>query len=182
VLFALASPGLLALASHGPASLTARRGLVISLVALAMLLGPAWRLSDDVLVPLPFAVLTASVGGFFRFPFRFVVMLGFGIALLSAAAVQALASRRPRLAPLAAVLVTTVVLLTRGRAVVGDRLDEIGGQWLDVYTAVGEAADRGGRGPLLELPVVDSDDPCRSASRRRGGRDTPGSGDPESAR
>jgi hypothetical protein len=153
ILFLTAALGLPALLSRQrPARVTARRGIVLALVAVAFMLGPGWEVGGTV-APLPFAAVMRL--GFFRYPFRFAVLLGFAAALLAAAGLQSLATLRGRLDLPAAALITAVLLLTRGRELGGDSIDDIGGPSVDFRAEAGQLAAHESNGPLLELPVVE---------------------------
>jgi hypothetical protein len=152
----LAALGTAALAAPGevPRRL-ARRGLVLALLGTVLMLGPMQFLGER-RVYLPFVALGASPARFFRFPWRFAVLAGFGAALLAAAALEAarglMAPRRHRaLVAAAAVL----VVLTRGASLVGGGFETVAGQSLPIYDVVREAAAAAGPGPLLELPIGD---------------------------
>jgi hypothetical protein len=106
----------------------------------------------DVLVP--YGWLLDSPLRFFRYPFRFMVLMGFGMALLIAAALQWLevvAGRVP-----GRVLVWgfgLVILATRGAAFSGGEPSDVAAQHHRIYAEVARVAAQQGPGPLLELPV-----------------------------
>jgi len=152
---ALAGLGLLALGAPSPgASTLAWRGLLVTAVAALLMLGPAQKIAGHV-VPFPFVLLLASPARFFRLPWRFVVMEGFGAALLAGAALAAIATRLGRRGgALAITAVAASLVATRGVRLAGSGLQEIPGQSLPIYDAVRAAASREGPGPLLELPLI----------------------------
>jgi hypothetical protein len=130
------------------------RGLVLTVLAQALMVGRAY-LVHGVAVPMPLALLAASPLRFFRYPFRFVVVLGFGATLLGAAALEAVRRRLGRGAgAAAAAAVALAVLATRGPALVEGGFEDFAVQRNPVYGAVREAARADGAGPLLELPVI----------------------------
>jgi hypothetical protein len=93
---------------------------------------------------------------FFRVPFRFVVLSGFGTALLGVAVLESACARwGARVGRFACVLTAAALLATRGTALVGEGLDEVEPQTHPIYDAVREAARAEGPGPLLELPLAD---------------------------
>jgi hypothetical protein len=151
VALALAALGLFALRARSPvARRLAHRGLVIALVAFPL-----------VFVPLNFAVgQTTGVLAvltlpfrLFRLPYRFVVVVGFGTALLAAAALEAARSAfGARRGAAMVVAAGAGVLATAGVGMVGHGLDEVHQQRLPIYDEVREVAASTGGGPLIEMP------------------------------
>jgi hypothetical protein len=152
----LAALGLFALrARAAPARATAARGLVFTVLAGVLMLGPLQAMLGGPTAIPGLAFLGAPVR-FFRVPFRFAVLAGFGHALLAAAALEALARRRgPRVGAVAAGLAALAVALTHGRALGGRGLDVVAGPSFAVHRAAGRVARSDGGGPLLELPLFD---------------------------
>lgn len=140
------------------AGIAARRGLVLLALAVLLMLGPRQPLGG-VWIPLPFAALAASPARFFRLPWRFVVVAGFGLALLAGAGLDVLRRRLGRGAGgavLAAVAVALVV--TRGLALSGAALDRFVGETRPIDDVVArEAQAAGDDGTLLELPLARAD-------------------------
>jgi hypothetical protein len=98
----------------------------------------------------------ASLLGFFRHAYRSQLLTGFGVALLAAAALEAM--RRglgARAGAAAAALVVALVVAGPGRALVTPELDRVALSDEEVR-AYAEVARRTAQdpGPLLELPVV----------------------------
>jgi hypothetical protein len=137
---------------RGPAGVLARRGLVIALFAALMMLGST-QIVHGRAVTLPFAWLAATPASFFRYPFRFSVLLGFGVTLLFSAGLEG-ARRLFGVAGLvAAALVALLTLNGLVSRVAPVGIAEFSPIRRPIYAAVREAirAD-GGDGPLLELP------------------------------
>ncbi len=131
----------------------AARGLALTLLGHVLMFGPAQPLQGR-LVPLPFAVIAASPARFFRGAERFVVLLGFGTALLAAAAFEAVPRRFGRVARSVVIAAAVAgVLITRGPGLVGPSFEEFTPQSDPIYEAVRRAAAAEGPGPLLELPA-----------------------------
>jgi len=152
---ALAGLGLLALAARGSLGRAlALRGLLVAGVAGVLTLGPLqFLLYQPGTLPPLLASLVWPLR-FFRVPFRFLVLTGFGTALLAAAGAEAAAGilgGRPARALVAAA--AGALLLSRGLA--GQGLDEVSAQSLPIYDSVRSAAAAHGAGPLLELPLAD---------------------------
>lgn len=148
VLAVLAIAGtVLAWAGSRPERRVARLGLGIALVGAAFAVGP--RPFGVELPWTPFAALAASPLGFFRIWFRFVVLTGFGMGLLAAAALDACARRRRLvwLLPVAA----AGVLLERGIPFARSPTETVRGQVDPVY---GDLAALAPPGPVLELPSL----------------------------
>ncbi len=151
----LAALGAALMGSAAPAARrAARRGLLITVVSGLLMLGPVGTVGSWT-IPLPFALIANSPARFFRAPSRFVVVLGFGTALLAAAAFEAVWRRLGRRAGgLAVAAVAAAVLATRGSDLAGSRLEEFPEQLHPIYAAVKEAAQTEGAGPVLDLPRV----------------------------
>ncbi len=97
----------------------------------------------------------AAVLAFFRFFWRLQVITGFGVALLVAAALDAVRSVLGwRLQGAVCVAVGVAVVAAQGRGLVAQRLDRVAamGEHLAVYRMVGQIAAAEGGGALLELP------------------------------
>jgi hypothetical protein len=142
----LAALGLLALRSASPgARRAARWGVVLTVLATLLMLGPMQVVMGRS-ISLPFAWILTTPARVFRFPFRFIVVAGFGTALLGAAALEGARRRLGdgvgwALAASAAVL----VLATHGRRLTGTGIDEVRGQTAPVYGLVAaETARRRG--------------------------------------
>jgi hypothetical protein len=152
-----AALGLLTLAVRGePGRRAAALGLAMVAIAGPLLLGPGEVSVLGYAVPLPFNWMIASPLHFFRIRTRMVVLAGFGTALLSAAALEALRSRlRPALARTMLVLLAVLQVATRGPALGGTKIDELTGWTRKVDADVGAFIGTSD-GPLLELPLVDA--------------------------
>jgi hypothetical protein len=122
------------------------------------------------LMPRPLAdLIIASPARFFRAPWRFAVVLGFGTSLLAAAALEtARVSFRPLVATALSVVAALAVVLDLGIAQVAMTLDRISplSNERPVYDAIGTAVRERGGGPILELPLID----WHSRSRADDGR------------
>jgi len=143
----VAIAGLAAFASRSRvARALAARGVVFVALGAGLLL----VILTGTLTPLP------SFLGFFRNPFRLTAVTGFGVALLSGAALEAAraATRRP-VGALAALAVAGILVATRGREVVSPTLDPVAPLTRDaaVYRELARVAGSEGGGPLLELPA-----------------------------
>ncbi len=150
----LAAAGVCAVRAGDPAlRAAARLGLVVSLAGIVFMLGPEQSVAG-VRVPLPFALLTAGVGSFFRTPWRFVVVAGFGMAVLGAVALE-LACRRlgGRSAATLCVAALALIVWTRGLWLSDGSPDVVRAQEEPIYEQVRELSLRQGAGPLLELPT-----------------------------
>jgi len=150
----LAAVGALACLVPGTsAARAARRGLVMAVVGF-LLMHEAVAIVQGHLVPMPYALLQASPARFFRLPARFVVIFGFGTAMLAAAALDVAWSKLGRLAGGGAIAaVVAGVLVSRGIHLGGPGFTELTGQSAPIYAAVADAT-RADPAPLLELPVV----------------------------
>jgi hypothetical protein len=148
----LALLGVAGVVRVGPPRRLAVIGAAFAVLGALLTLGPVqpvWGVD----VPLPYALIAASPARFFRMPERFVVLAGFGTALLAAAA---LASVPARMRSTVAVLAAAVVLADRGpavRSVVPDPV--LDATALRVYARVRDVA--GDDGALLELPIEDDE-------------------------
>jgi hypothetical protein len=145
----LAAAGLVGLAPRGPSRRLALAGVVFAAVGFVLSLGPTQPFFGHD-VTLPYAIVAASPARFFRSPERFLVLAGFGTALL-AAALLVLLPRRVGAA--AAVVVAALVVVERGQVLRTWTPDFV----LDptaraAYARVGTVADGGA---LLELPIED---------------------------
>jgi hypothetical protein len=151
---ALAAVGVLASVSGvRGARLAARRGLVLAIVGF-LLMHESVAIVHGQIVPMPYAVVKASPARFFRLPPRFVVIFGFGTALLAAAACEIAWTRLGRVAGGVVVgAIVTAIVVSRGIHLGGPGFAEFTGASAPMY---GELArlTRDDRGPLLELPVV----------------------------
>ncbi len=154
----LAALGLLTLrGGFAPTGRVARIGLLFAAVGGILALGPdlhvhGWH------VPLPFALIAGSGALFFRAPVRFIVVAGFGEALLGAAAFDRVtrALGKPMRAGLLAAVVGAVVL-TRGPVFNGTSLQAIASpDATTLFADIGKLIRDFGDGPLLELPALDS--------------------------
>jgi len=149
--WALAAAGLASAVAKSRTRSWALAGAAVLLVACLLLSGPRIFVGE-LSVPGPFALLLASPLRFFRAPWRFVVLAGFGGSLLAAAALDA-ASRRvgPRAGAVAALAVAA--LFVAGTRIAPFGLDVFDGQVNPVYDEVAQAVRARGEGPLLELPI-----------------------------
>ena len=155
VLLMLASAGVIALAVPGSPRRLASRGIGFVLLGFVLALGPLQFLWGHP-IRLPFLALTMSPARFFRLPWRFLVLAGFGGVLLAAAALEGAYVRLGRRAGIAlTVLVGLALLATRGLDFVGG-IEEVPAQTLPIYDVVRRVAETEGRGPLLELPIADA--------------------------
>ncbi|MBM3525807.1 MAG: hypothetical protein FJX57_22890, partial [Alphaproteobacteria bacterium] len=148
----IAAAALLLVAAARPVGLLARRGALIAAIALALMLGPQQVLFGRE-VTLPFALLAESPASFFRYPFRFSVLWGFGAALLVAATLEAMRRRLP--GALGSSVIAAVAALTlegQLRRAAGTGVEEYVSIRQPVYAAVRDVAAADGTGPLLELP------------------------------
>lgn len=161
-------PVAVGIASMMPARSGSRRwaaaGGAILLLALALASGPRVYVGGFS-APGPFALLAATPLRFFRAPWRFVVLAGFGGSLLAAAGLDA-ASRLlgARAGALVALAVAGVVLA--GARIDVQGFDAIDGQVNPVYDEVATVAGEQGAGPLLELPIDNGRD-AMDGSRSR---------------
>jgi hypothetical protein len=155
---ALALAGVLAAMSPSEsARRTARRGLVLSMSGLVLMAGPMLVMGEH-RIALPFGWLAETPARFFRFPWRFVVVTGFGTALLAAAALEAGRVRLGRRAGTALVLMAALLTLgTRGMGFVRAGLEPVPAQTRRVYDLVRAVTADRGKGPLLELPLADAE-------------------------
>ena len=151
----LAGLGAALIGSAAPAARRAARwGLVITVVSALLMVGPTATIGGWT-IPLPFAVIANSPARFFRAPSRFVVVLGFGTALLAAAALEAAWRRLGRRAGgLAVAAVAAAIVATHGSRLAGSRLEVFREQSQPIYAAVKAVAEKEGPGPVLELPFV----------------------------
>jgi len=148
----LALAGLASAASRrSPTRAWALAGAGILLLACLLMSGPRIFVGE-LSVPGPFSLLLASPLRFFRVPWRFVVLAGFGGSLLAAAALDG-ASRLlgPRAGAVASLVVAALAVGSTRIAPFG--LDAIDGQVNPVYDEVARVARARGPGPLLELPI-----------------------------
>lgn len=152
----LTGVGVCALRAQSPiARGLARRGVVMVGVGVLLMLGPALSIAGQH-IDLPFALLAASPARFFRFPWRFIVVAGFGMTLLTAAGLEMLrAWLGPGRGGVVVGVVALLILGTRGTDLVSGGLEPVPAQVLPVYERVRAVASRDGRGPLLELPLTD---------------------------
>ncbi|HWP65560.1 MAG TPA: hypothetical protein VNO26_06590 [Candidatus Limnocylindria bacterium] len=151
---------LLALAGVSVAlSADARRlavpGMVFAIAGTVLALGSTATVGGRH-IALPFALLERAGLVFFRAPIRFVVLAGFGTALLGAAGFDRMTRRlgvRARIA--AAVLVTVALVLTRGAPLHGRRTAtlEPHRDAASLFAAVRDTVRAHGDGPMLELPA-----------------------------
>lgn len=116
------------IADH-PQAATARWVLplygIISLVGLALSLGPVLQIGEHKVMPLPYILLMQlPVFSWIRVPARFIMMTVIGVSLLSAYGIDALAQRYRQWAPalLAIICITLMIELTPDR---GDRTGNI---------------------------------------------------------
>src|SRR5581483_4549486 len=95
--------------------------------------------------------------GFYRFPWRFLVLFGFGIALLAGAGAEA-AGRRfgARRATAASLAAAAILLVADGGKMMWVPLDRVTAIARDAgaYRAVGAIARANGEGPLAEVPRI----------------------------
>jgi hypothetical protein len=148
---ALAMLGAMAIGSRFAGARTAAwRGLAITAVGQLFVQSQfsGWH------IPLAAGSMTISPLVFFRYPFRFVVVMSFGLSLLVAAAFDVIERRLGRVA--GAIAVVAIAALTLAKSLDGlvAGVGELTGQSHPIYAAVDETARRQGRGPLLELPAT----------------------------
>jgi len=146
---ALAVFGLLALAARDPGvRRIAAAGVAFAVAGLAL----ALRFHSRAL-PSPLSELL----GFYRFPWRFLVLFGFGIALLAGAGAEA-AGRRfgARRATAASLAAAAILLVADGGKMMWVPLDRVTAIARDAgaYRAVGAIARANGEGPLAEVPRI----------------------------
>ena len=138
-----------------PAAPVARRGLVIGAIGGLLSLGPALVLFGKTLF-LPYSLFVWSPLHFFRLWFRFLVLAGFGTALLAACALEFIQYRGGRVVGTLAAAGTVVWLIgVQATRLDGLGLEEVAAQTLPIYDLVRQEASAHGDGPLLELPFVD---------------------------
>lgn len=149
-----------------------RRWTVLGLVSIVV----AWLLGGGSAVLSEELGISAARGftvrsfpglGFFRYPGRLAVITGFGAALIAASAVVAIHGRLGPW-PARAALTLLVVFMTATRVpgfVSPDTVTFLDGP-PDLARRVRQTADTFGRGPLIELPVVD---PLTRRPELRGG-------------
>lgn len=154
VTYVLALGGALALTSRaGPANAIALRGILLAVVAFAFMVGPIQYIGD-LGIRMPLDLIPGGMGNFFRVPWRFVVVLGFGTALLASAFLELIVRRLSFYAGLAACTLAALALIAfRGTELPGIWLDEVAAQKEPIYERVREVALARGPGPLLELPL-----------------------------
>jgi len=154
--------GLLGLrpANHSAGRRMARLGLIFSTIGGVLALGAAVRLGDH-FVPLPYAALMNSSLRFFRVPERFVVLGGFGTALMAGAGMDVLvrAGGSFRMRALVVSAAMFLVVWGEGLAFCDTPLVKIRAASVDapVYEEVGRRARSLGGGPLLEIPAGTTD-------------------------
>ena len=152
--FALALAGLavLLVLRRGTVGVLASRGIVFTLLGIALMLGPAQILFGHE-VYLPFGLLLHTPAKFFRYPFRFSVLFGFGLTLVLCATLEAVRRRLGVVAGSIAVAVLALLALEPRASFVGGhgstRFDII---FAPIYPAVARVTSEQGGGPLLELP------------------------------
>jgi hypothetical protein len=136
-------------------------------------LGLAFALVGGTLMLMPkpiAAVILASPMRFFRAPWRFAVVLGFGTALLAAAALEVARARtRKPVFTALAVVAGLAVALDLGIGQFMMTMDEIAPIAVDrpVYDEIGAYAKAHGGGAMLELPLIDWHARTRAPDGRR---------------
>lgn len=131
------------------------RGFVLAAIGAAMAVGPFVAIGDDS-IALPAWLLSLTSLRFFRVPFRFLVLFGFGLTLMAAVG---LGSTLQRLRPVSARVVLAAfaaLVLGSGRHLGGTSTDTILGGEVEIYRRVAATAQDLGPGPLLELPTEDA--------------------------
>jgi len=116
------------------------------------------------------ALIAASPARFFRAPWRFAVILGFGTSLLAAAALEAgRAWFRPRIAAAVCVVAAIAVVLDLGLAQIAMTLDPIAplSNERAAYDVIGAAVRERGGGATLELPLIDWQSRSRAGDGRK---------------
>lgn len=148
----LALLALLLVLARAPAGTFARRGALIAGFSALMMLGPT-QVVHGWEVPLPFALLMATPGAFFRYPFRFSILFGFGVTLLASAGMEGARRYFRATGTVVAGLIGLVMVSGLVQQIAPAGIAEFFSIRRPVYAAVREAirAD-GGDGPLLELP------------------------------
>src|SRR6266404_4215031 len=165
---ALASLGVLALIAGDAPRLVGVLGLTVTLVGWVMMLGPTQHIANHDM-PLPFHAVEILGGRFFRMPWRFVVVAGFGHALLAAAGLEMLGRLVGRgLRPVLAAVIAAIVLGVRATALLANGVDNVlpASDTREIHQAVGAVAAELGSGPLLELPLRDNRRPDRDPTKR----------------
>lgn len=149
----LAALGVLGFVARQPGvRICACMGLILVLTAQAFMAGVTTTFGG-IEFTLPYGWLVQSPLQFFRYPFRFVVLMGFGTAMLSVAALEALRSFLGRIAGTAIVAAVAIAIIaTHGVALPGGPPADVPAQHLGIYDLVAQVAARQGTGPLLELP------------------------------
>ncbi len=154
-----------------------RPDLLVLVAAIALLVGPdASRRCAMVAIVLlsstPLFVRILEIPGleFFRYPFRFAVLTGFGGALAIAAGIESVRARSGgRSAALLSAALAIFVLFERGSVMIGSETTRFADAPADLAERIRDAAGRYGRGPLLELPVLG---PLEDYGRIKGGTES----------
>jgi hypothetical protein len=155
----LAALGIPALGRGGtsPSRRMARAGLLLAVAGGILALGSSLEVSGWRL-PLPFAVIEGSHALFFRAPLRFIVVMGFGLALLGAAGFDHLTRGFRGGVRLACFAVAVgAVLGGRGLEFTGAGMSPLESHpdAARVFEEVRAFVQAHGDGPLLELPAFD---------------------------
>lgn len=129
------------------------RGALLCMIGLGLMLGPYQYVADRAL-PLPYWVLSETPARVFRYPWRFVILVGFGTAMMAGGALAFLWSRLPPLG--ARILLATIsiaFLASRSLESLAAPLERVPAQSADIYTRVFRATRGEEQRALLELPT-----------------------------
>lgn len=128
----------------------ARRGIILGGISIAMMALLVLVLSGR--CPGCFALPLQ----FFRFPWRFVVVLGFGMALCAAATLEMIQNRlRGASGAIIVAFIAFTVLCVDGTRLLEAGLQPAEAERRPIYDRLRAEAMRDGRAPLLELPLSD---------------------------
>lgn len=137
--------------SAGPRELGSR-GLILGAIGLLLALGPNFVLASHDVELLSWKVIAVPFG-YVRVPFRFLVLTGFGLALLAPLGMSGLLVRVPDRMRTPLLCAFAGVALWSGRQLGGTAPDVLLDRSVEIYRRVGRTAAQMGRGPLLELPI-----------------------------
>jgi hypothetical protein len=131
-------------------------GLAYCVIGSVLMLGPRVVLAGHA-IPLPFRAVELSPARFFRVPFRFAVVVGFGTVLLAGAGLEHASRSIGAVRARAALVAVSAlgVLLTIGIHLCDSPLVPIraAGAAAPVYDRVGAIVRRIGEGPMAEMPA-----------------------------
>lgn len=131
------------------------RGAILAAIGLVMAVGPFVAIADGT-IALPAWLLSLSPLRFFRVPFRFLVLFGFGLTLTAAVGLGSILQRLHRVSAGMALAALAALVLWSGYHLGGTSTDTVLGGEIEIYLRVASTARDLGRGPLLELPTEDA--------------------------